>query len=88
MRDIWISAVAVRLASELECTVDGIDAVILGSVGPVPGEPARSLPGKEALFAAYVRAQEEACASLENRVVCVTWVLKNPDQERSVHEAR
>jgi hypothetical protein len=62
MRDIGISAVAVRLATELEYTVDGL--------------------------AAYVRAQEEACASLENRVVCVTWVLKRPDQERSIHEAR
>jgi SAM-dependent methyltransferase len=39
-------------------------------------ELAKLLPGKKALFAAYVRAQEEACASLENHVVCVTWVLK------------
>ena len=40
---------------------------------------ARLLPEKKALFAEYVRAQEEACANLENHVVCVTWVLKKPE---------
>jgi SAM-dependent methyltransferase len=42
-------------------------------------ELANLVPGKEALFAAYVRAQEEACACLENDVFCVTWVLKKPE---------
>jgi predicted component of type VI protein secretion system len=51
-------------------------------------ELAKLLPGKEAVFAASVRAQEEACASLESHVVCVTWVLEKPDQERSIHETR
>ena len=42
-------------------------------------ELAKLLPGKEDIFAGYVRAQEEACADLESQVVCVTWVLKKPE---------
>jgi 2-polyprenyl-3-methyl-5-hydroxy-6-metoxy-1,4-benzoquinol methylase len=43
------------------------------------GELAKLFPGKEPLFTAYVRAQEEACACLEHQVDCVTWVMKKPE---------
>ena len=52
------------------------DAEIFERIRKRAGELIEKYPGRRAIFERYLRKQEEENEILEQRIACVTWLLK------------